>query len=129
MSHDRLLTTTSLLAITLVSFHLADDIVRGFEAGGLNILVGVAILVVWLYATLVIAGTRTGYVVLVLASLLAAVIPVVHLSGAGVGGKIAESSGGFFFIWTMIALGVTGTFSLVLSMCGLWRLRRGRPVT
>lgn len=94
MSHDRLLTTTSLLAITLV-----------------------------------IAGTRTGYVVLVLASLLAAVIPVVHLSGAGVGGKIAGSSGGFFFIWTLIALGVTGTFSLVLSMCGLWRLRRGQPAT
>ena len=55
MNHDRLLTTTSLLAIVLVTFHLADDIVRGFEPGGLKNLTGVAILVVWLYATLVLA--------------------------------------------------------------------------
>lgn len=94
MNHDRLLTTTSLLAVTLVSFHLADDIVHGFEPGGLKNLIGVAILVVWLYAALVLAGTRPGYIVLILGSLLAAVVPVVHLSGAGVSGAIAESSGG-----------------------------------
>jgi hypothetical protein len=63
----------------------------------------------------------------VLASFFAAIMPAVHMSGAGVGGKIAESSGGFFFIWTLIALGVTGSFSLILSVGGLWRLRRGQP--
>jgi hypothetical protein len=31
------------------------------------------------------------------------------------GGEIAKSSGGFFFVWTLLALGVTAIFSLILS--------------
>lgn len=127
MKPDNTLTITSLLAIVLTTLHLADDVVRGFEPGGLKNLSGIAILVVWLTATLVLAGRRWGYVILCLGSLLAAVIPVVHMSGKGIGGEIAESSGGYFFIWTLFALGVTGTFSLILSARGLWRLRPGQP--
>jgi hypothetical protein len=33
---------------------------------------------------------------------------------------IAKSSGAFFFIWTLLALGVTALFSVILSMRGLW---------
>lgn len=127
MKPETALTAMSLLAIVLMSIHLADDIVRGFEPGGLNNLIGVLILAVWLYATLALAGQRRGYVILLLGSAFAALMPVVHLSGAGVGGKIAASSGGLFFIWTLFALGATGLFSLVLSARGLWSLRRGRP--
>jgi hypothetical protein len=127
MKNYDLLTVTSLLAIVLMTLHLTDDVVRGFEPGRLKNLSGVLILVVWLYATLVLAGQRSGYVILLLGSFLAAIMPAVHMSGAGVGGEIAESSGGFFFIWTLIALGVTGTLSLNLSARGLWRLRRGQP--
>jgi hypothetical protein len=29
-------------------------------------------------------------------------------------------SGGFFFVWTMIALGVTALFSIILAARGLW---------
>lgn len=126
MKNDRLLTVTSLLAIVLMTFHLTDDVVRGFEPGGLKNLTGIAILVVWLAATLLLVGRRSGYVILVLGSLLAAAIPVVHMSGKGVGGEIAESASGYFFIWTLFALGVTGTFSLILTVRGLWNLRR-RP--
>jgi hypothetical protein len=43
------------------------------------------------------------------------------MKGAGVGGAIARSSGAFFFIWTLLALGVTALFSIILSACGLWR--------
>ena len=46
--------------------------------------------------------------------------------GVGVASGIANSSGGFFFVWTLIALGVTGLFSVILSARGLWSLRRGR---
>jgi hypothetical protein len=60
-------------------------------------------------------------------SLLAAVMPVLHMSGEGAGGEIAESSGGYFFIWTLFALGVTGTFSLILTVRGLGSLRRRQP--
>jgi hypothetical protein len=33
---------------------------------------------------------------------------------------IAKSSGAFFFIWTLLALGVTALFSVILSVRGLW---------
>jgi hypothetical protein len=64
-----------------------------------------------------------GYILL-LGSLLGLGVLVVHLQGAGVGGDIAKSSGGFFFVWTLLTLGMTPTFSLILSARGLWSLRR-----
>ena len=42
------------------------------------------------------------------------------MEGAGVGGKIVKSSGAFFFIWTLLALGVTALFSVILSSRALW---------
>jgi hypothetical protein len=127
MKNDTLLTVTSLLAIVLMTLHLTDDVVRGFEPGGLNNLTGIAILVVWLVGTLLLVGRRSGYVILFLGSLLAAGMPVIHMWGKGVGGEMAGSPGGYFFIWTLFALGVIGTFSLILSVRGLWGLRRRQP--
>jgi hypothetical protein len=46
--------------------------------------------------------------------------------GGLVGGDIAKSGGAFFFVWTLIALGVTALFSVILSAHGLWSLRRGQ---
>jgi hypothetical protein len=128
MKQTLMLTIASLLSILFMTFHLADDIVRGIEPGGLSNLTGVLILVVWLYGALVLAERRSGYVILLLGSLLGLGIPVVHMKGAGVGGELAKSSGAFFFIWTLIALGVTAIFSLILSVRGLWSLRWGAPV-
>ena len=49
------------------------------------------------------------------------------MRGAGlVGGRIVNSSGIFFWVWTLIALGVTSTFSIILSARGLWGLQRGQ---
>jgi hypothetical protein len=42
------------------------------------------------------------------------------MKGAGVGGAIAKSNGAFFFIWTLLALGFTALFSVILSARGLW---------
>src|SRR5215469_14515962 len=109
----------SLLSILFVTLHTAGDIVRGMEPGTLFDLIVVPILVVWLYGTLVLAGKRSGYVIILLASLLGLLVPVIHMKGAGVGGAIAKSSGGFFFIWTLLALGVTALFSVILSVRGL----------
>jgi hypothetical protein len=64
---------------------------------------------------------------MLLGGLLAAVVPVLHMQGPGVGGAFARSSGAFLFIWTLFALGVTGTFSVILSARGLWQLRSGSP--
>ena len=121
MKHKVTLTITSLLSILFMAFHLADDIVRGIEPGGVSTLVGVLILAVWLYGTLVLAERRSGYVIILLGSIGASCVPVVHMMGAGlVGGRIANSSGVFFWVWTLIALGVTASFSVILSARGLW---------
>ena len=128
MKHSVMLTIASLLSILFFTFHLADDIVRGFEKGGAYNLTAVPIFVVWLYGTLVLAERRSGYVIVLLGSLLSLAVPVLHMKGKGVGvaSGIANSSGGFFFIWTLIALGVTALFSVILSARGLWSLRRSQ---
>jgi hypothetical protein len=126
MKENVLLTIASLLTILLGTFHLADDVARGMSPGGLLNLVGIVICVILLYATLMLAGRRSGYVIILLASLLFMAIPVIHMRGRGIGfGTIR--SGGFFFVWTLLALGETALFSVILSVRGLWSLRRGQP--
>jgi len=123
MKHSDILTVTSSLSILLFTFHLSDDIVRGFEPGGFKNYSGVLIMVVWLYGTLALAGRRSGYIIVLLGSLLGSLIPLAHMRGAGlVGGRLANSSGIHFFVWTLITLGVTAIFSVILSVRGLWSL-------
>ena len=125
------LTIASLLSILLFVFHLTDDIMHGFEPGVASQLPGmVGIPVVLLYGTLMLSERRSGYIIMFLGSLFSLVVPVVHMKGKGVGvtSSIGHSSGHFFFVWTMIAIGVTGLFSVILSARGLWSLpwRRSR---
>lgn len=134
MQQRQMLIVTSLLSILFFTFHLADDIVRGFEEGGVWNLTAIPIFVVWLSGALVLGERRSGHVVMLLGSLLALAAPVLHMSGRGVGtgSSIADTSGAVFFIWTLIALGVTGLFGVILSVWGLWCLgwgRRGRQAT
>jgi len=126
--HNNALTVASLLSTVFVTLHLADDIVRGMEKGGPSSLIIVPILVIWLYGTLELGERRSGYVIILLGSLLGAVVPVVHFrrTGGVAAGEIAGSSGSLFYVWTLIALGVTAVFSVILSVRGLWRLRRGQ---
>lgn len=120
MKYNHMLIIASLLSILFMTIHLTDDIVRGMEPGTLSDLAAVPILVVWLYGTLVLAERRSGYVIILLGSLVGLVVPVIHMKGAGVGGTIAKSSGAFFFIWTLIALAMSALFSVILSARGLW---------
>src|SRR5712692_4278852 len=131
MKNSVMLTITSLLLLLFLTFHLADDIRRGFEPGGLsNLVVMVLISVVWLYGTLVLAERRSGYIIMFLLSLFSLVVPYVHMKGKGVGvaSRLAGTSGHFFFVWTLLAIGVLGLFSAILSVRGLWSLpwRRAR---
>jgi hypothetical protein len=102
--------------------------VRGFEKGGVSNLTAVPILVILLYATLVLAERRSGYVIILLGSLLGSGMPVIHFMGKGVGlaSRIGNTSGAFFFVWTLIALGVTALFSVILSVRGLWSPQWGQ---
>jgi hypothetical protein len=58
--------------------------------------------------------------------LFAAGMPVIHMRGAHYG-EIAKSTGGFFLVWTLWALGGLGGFTFILSARGLWSLRRSPP--
>jgi hypothetical protein len=132
MKNTLTLTITSLLSILFMTFHLTQDTLHAKvgnpEAGG-STLVAVPILVIWLYGTLMLAERRSGYVIMLLGSILAMGMPVFHVIGPrGIfSGEMAKYSGAFLFFWTFFVLGVTGMFSLILSLRGLWSLRRGQP--
>jgi hypothetical protein len=123
MKQNLLLTITSLLSILFTTFHVADDIVRGFEPGGFKNIQTILTFSLWLYGTLALTGRRSGYIIMLLGSILGCLVSVAHMRGAGlVGGRIANSSGKFFWVWTVLALGVTSLFSVILSARGLWSL-------
>ena len=123
MKPNVLLTIASLLSILLLTLHVTDDIVRGIsKAESSN--TALIVLVVFLYGTLVLAERRSGHVIMLLVGLFAAGMPVLHMRGAHYP-EIARSAGGFFFVWTLWALGGIGGLTVVLSARGLWSLRRG----
>ncbi len=124
MKQNVTLTITSLLSILLFSLHWADEVARGLEPGTVSAFGGLLILAVWLSATLVFAERRWGLAIILLGSILASGVPVLHMQGRGlVGGRYANSSAMFFWVWTNIALGASGLVSFVLSVRELWSLR------
>jgi len=129
MKHNTMLTIASLLSILFGRFHLTDDIIRGWLSGTAINLTAVPVCVIWLYGTLVLAERRFGIRNHAPRFALFVGHPRPPHGGKGVmhGSRVANSSGAFFFIWTLIAVGVTALFSAVLSVCGLWSLRRGQP--
>lgn len=124
MKQTAILTTTSLLSILFMTFHLANDILFKMSPAGLENFVGIAILGVWLYGTLVLAERRAGYIIMLLGSLFGLVVPAIHMKGGGgvLGGEIDQSNGAFLFVWTLLAMGVTSMLSFVLSARALWGL-------
>lgn len=124
MKQKTLLVVASLLSLLLLTLHITDDIVRGIsKAESSN--TALVVLVAFLYGTLVLAERRSGHIVMLLVGLFAAGMPVIHMRGAHYP-EIARSSGGFFFVWTLWALGGLGGLTFVLAARGLWSLRLRR---
>jgi len=87
------------------------------DQGGIAALFAVLMLVVWLFAILLLTERKSGYMISLILSLLNSLIPLGHLTGmAGEAtpGEILTSSGSFF-VWVVIALGLTVFPSLILS--------------
>ena len=125
-----MLTITSLLTFLLLTFHLAGDIVYGWEPGGLaNLIVVVLISGVWLYGAVLLRERLWGYIIVLLGSLLGLFVPYVHMSGTkgvGVASRLAGHQGHFFFVWTLLAIGVLSLFSIILCVRGLWGTRKSK---
>jgi hypothetical protein len=125
MNNTLALTILSLLSIVFASFHLSDDIVRGFEPGGTSNYIGILIMTVFLYATVMLRGRRWAHVIVMLGSLGGAAVPWIHMGGSGlVGPRVVNAGAVFFWVWTLMAMGVTGIVSVMLAAQGLWSLRR-----
>ena len=128
MKQSTLLTVTSLLTILFLTIHLTSDFLH--DAGELSlqlVLIAALILTVLLWGTLVLAERRTGHVIMLLGSLFALGMPVIHLKRAtGVADALARPDASLF-VWILLALSVTGLFSALLSVRGLVNLQRGRP--
>ena len=126
MKQNVLLAITSLLSMLFLSFHHADDVVRGLAPGKFSNLIPIVFLAIWLYATLLaFEGRRAGYIAVLILSFLGFGIPLIHMTRAGMaGGRIAHSQAAFFFVWTLVMIGVTTLFSIILCVRSLWRLRR-----
>ena len=125
MNYKVTLTVTALLTILLSTFHIADDVVRGIEPGGTANYIGVLIMAVFLYATLMLGERRWAHVIVLLLSMGCAAVPCLHMTGSGlVGPRIVNSGAVFFWVWTLLALGATASVSVVLSLQRLWALQR-----
>ena len=123
MKRNMTLTIMSLLTLVLFTLHLADDTIHakdGMDAIGTTITLAIAIGL--LYATVELAGRRLGYVIILLGGLASAYMPYLHTMGP------RATRWGFFFVWTMIAMAVTGLFAAILAARELWRSYRTRPV-
>ena len=113
-----------LKAFTLVyfaiSFGLSLWVGTSFEASAvLNVLVPVA----GLCGLALLAAN-------LLFGLFSLVVPLVHAQGKGFGvaSRMAHTTGHFFFVYSLLLIGILGVFSAILSVHGLWSLpwrRRG----
>jgi hypothetical protein len=130
MKQTAMLTTVSLLNILLMTLHLTSDIQFKMAPGGLPILYAVFFFVVLLCGTLLLAGRRSGYIIIFFGSVFGVFMPILHMRGARgmIGGEIANSGQAFFFVFILLTLSVTASFSTILSARALWSLpwRRSR---
>jgi hypothetical protein len=120
MKANTALTVASLLSLLFMTFHMTDDVL-GQHLGAVKYPIPVIVFAVWAYGTLMLSGRAWGYLIMLLGGLIAAGMIVVHSPGT-----VVNKSGGFFFIWTMFILSITGWFSVILAGRGLWLAFRSR---
>src|SRR5215203_1218770 len=100
MTNNFMLRSTSVLLLLLLTLHVVDDIVHGFDSAGLINMIGIVALGLLIYGTLVLHERVSGHIVMLFIALFSALMPVVHLRSARIN-ETAQASGGFFFIWTL----------------------------
>ena len=105
---------------------LNEAVVHGFDSANVWSVIAMAVLAMLLYGTLIFPGRPIGYISTLLVSIFALGMPIIHLRSVRIN-EIAQASGGFFFIWTLWALGITGILGIIISAEGIWGLLRRTP--
>src|SRR5207247_10555154 len=107
MKHNVMLTIASLLSIVLMTFHFTDDVLRegGMAVRGAWNLIAVLILLVWLYGTLVLAERRSGYIIMLIGSLLGSGMSVLYmiLELSVVTIEISRDRRDYLFVWWLLS--------------------------
>jgi hypothetical protein len=102
----------------LLALHISQDIVFGMDRGGLNHLVGIAILLTIVCGAVLLRERPLGQVIMLLGGVMAAGMLPLHMRN-GLRPEFLERSGALLFIWTLYVLGVTGAFSVILAVQAL----------
>ena len=118
MKQNRLLIGITLASVLLLTLHISQDIIFGFDRAGLNHLVGVAILLVIACGALLLPDRRLGQVIMLLGGVMAAGMLPLHMRN-GLRPEFLEKSGALLFVWTLYLLGVMGFFSIILAVRAL----------
>jgi hypothetical protein len=119
MKPNHLLVIASVLSILLMTLHLTSDTVHARagtpEAGG-SPLVAAPVLALLLCGTLLLNERRSGIIIMLIGSILAIAMPVVHVMAPGgmFHGSFARYNPAFLFVWTLHALAVIGLFAFVV---------------
>jgi hypothetical protein len=125
MTNNQMLRNASVLLLLLLTLHIVDDMVHGFDSVGLINMIGIVVLGFLIYGTLMLHERVSGHIVMLFVALFSLLMPIIHLRSPRIG-ETALASGGFFFIWTLWALGGIGIFAVILSIQGLLNIRRNK---
>lgn len=119
------LVITSVLSIFLFILHWSYEITNGLEKGDLSSFGGIIILLVWSCGVL-LAGRRSGNIIMLIGGILGFGVLVLHMSARGmVGGRAANTNYVFFWVSSLITLGILSAISAILAGYELWKSFRG----
>ena len=126
MKTDRLLVISSLISIVFSTFHFASDVLRaraGNNEQGGSTLIAMPLIVIWLYGATVLAGRRSGNIIMLLAGVGAVGLALLHVmpsTGMFTGVLPRGAGGDFIFVWGLHVLVVSGMYSVILALRALF---------
>src|SRR5438046_9805215 len=91
MKQHALLSITSIVSVLLLSLHISQDIVFGFDRAGLNHLVGVAILLLVVGGAVLLRARPSGKVIRLLSGVMAVGMLPLHIRNGWRRGVLGKS--------------------------------------
>src|SRR5579864_6510902 len=114
MRKNDLLALMSLISLVLLSVHVADDYVQGFDRHVVDTPYGILVFVLWACGIFLLRERLIGQVILLCGGLVALAMPVLHLNGR-FPADFARADGAWRFVWTLYAVGTIGALTVILA--------------